>query len=100
MPPVRRDRRETGIERDGATNRVAVLGRLVPSWRAVCGRNKRAPVPRAGGADPKVTNVSSTGDGVYMTYEVTTSVRFRIMEITGDYPRSDADVFVSAVFID
>ena len=48
----------------------------------------------------KVTNVSSTGDGVYMTYEVTTSVRFRIMEITGDYPRSDADVFVSAVFID
>ena len=47
-----------------------------------------------------VTDVGVTGGGVYMTFLVTTSVRFRIMEITGAYPRSDADVFVSGIFFD
>jgi hypothetical protein len=48
----------------------------------------------------KVTSANTTADGVYLTYEVTGSVRFRVMEITGDYPQSDANVFVSAVFLD
>ena len=37
-------------------------------------------------------------EGVYMTFEIDRSVRFRVMEITGTYPRNDADVSVSAVF--
>ena len=48
----------------------------------------------------KLTDANITAGGVYLTYEAATSVRFRVMEITGDYPRSDADVFVSAVFLD
>jgi hypothetical protein len=48
----------------------------------------------------KVTSTNTTAAGVYLSYEATTSVRFRVMEITGDYPQSDADVFVSALFLD
>jgi hypothetical protein len=48
----------------------------------------------------RFVDTNATGGGMYLTYEAATSVRFRVMEITGDYPRSDADVSVSAVFVD
>lgn len=39
-------------------------------------------------------------DGVYLSYAYNASMRFRIMEITGELPHNDADAVLSAIFFD